>query len=116
VIPLEYTDAWLSRGARVVPLDGKNPGALLGRSWPQKATADPLVVASWRRRWPGANLGVLPGTAFLALDVDDPAALRARENELGPLPPTPTYLTGGAPGRRRLLICESPRAAATFGQ
>jgi hypothetical protein len=104
MIPLDHADEWLALGARVVPLLGKNPGALLGRDWPQKATADPDVLAEWRQRWPRANLGVLPGHAFLALDVDDPQALRERESELGPLPPTPGYITGGAPDRRRLLF------------
>ncbi len=104
MIPLDHAHEWLTLGARVVPLAGKNPGALLGRDWPQKATTDPTVLAGWRRRWPRANLGVLPGRAFLALDVDDPDALHSLEHKLGPLPPTPRYLTGGTPDRCRLLF------------
>ena len=110
MIPLDHADEWLTLGARVVPLAGKNPGALLGRDWPQQATADPTVLAGWRQRWPRANLGVLPGRAFLALDVDDPDALHSLENKLGPLPPTPRYLTGGTPDRCRVLFAH-PRTA-----
>ena len=113
MIPLDHAGEWLVLGARVVPLDGKNPGALLGRDWPQKATADPDVVAGWRRRWPRANLGVLPDRAFLAMDVDDPKALRGFEAKLGPLPPTPQYLTGGAPDRCRLLFAHPHVAVRT---
>jgi hypothetical protein len=102
--PLDHATAWIALGARVVPLEGKNPGALLGDHWPGKATADPCVVAEWRRRWPRANLGVLPGHAFLAVDVDNPEVLLRLEAQLGPLPPAPRYLTGGAPGRCRLLF------------
>lgn len=104
MIPLDHAGEWIELGARVVPLAGKNPGSLLGRDWPQKATADRDVVADWCRRWPRANLGVLPDRAFLATDVDDPDALRKLEAALGPLPPTPRYFTGGAPDRCRLLF------------
>ena len=113
MIPLDHADEWLTLGARVVPLAGKNPGALLGRDWPQKATTDPTVLAGWRRRWPRANLGVLPGRAFLALDVDDPEALHRLESELGPLPPTPRYLTGGTPDRCRVLFAHPQATVRT---
>lgn len=108
--PLDHAGEWIELGARVVPLDGKNPGALLGRDWPEKATADPDVIAAWRRRWPRANLGVLPGRAFLALDVDDSGALRSLEDTLGPLPPSPRYFTGGAPDRCRLVFAHPQTA------
>jgi hypothetical protein len=95
---------WAELGARVVVCSGKNPGALLGEDWPSKATTDIACIQAWLEKWPTANLGVLPGDAVLLLDVDDPARLTELEAELGPIPPTPRYLTGGAPGRERIVF------------
>jgi Bifunctional DNA primase/polymerase, N-terminal/Primase C terminal 1 (PriCT-1) len=90
-------------GARIVPARGKNPGALLGKGWQHKASRDPKVVRRWFSDWPTANVGALPDGAFAPLDVDDPVGLEALAR-VAPVPETPRYLTGGAPGRARLLF------------
>jgi hypothetical protein len=93
-------------GWRFVPCVGKNPRDLLGTGWPEKASSDPAVIASWAARWPDANWGLVPGDSLVGIDVDDPDAFHELERTLGPLPPTPSHLTGGLdpPGRYRLLL------------
>jgi Bifunctional DNA primase/polymerase, N-terminal/Primase C terminal 1 (PriCT-1) len=61
------------------------------------------VLRHWFTTWPDANVGVLPDRAFAPVDVDDPAGLEELARA-APVPVTPRYLTGGAPGRARLLL------------
>lgn len=99
--------AYARRGWRVVPTRGKNPGGYIGRGWQHKATIDEATIRAWWRRWPAANVGVVVGDSFLALDVDPrdggDDCMRALERDLGPLPETPAYLTGADGGQRVLL-------------
>lgn len=102
------------RGWRVVVACGKNPGALLGAGWQHQATTDRTTIQRWFRRWPDANFGVVVGDSFIAFDIDPRTgaddALHGLELELGPLPTTPSYLTGGPDGGWRLLF-EHPGGA-----
>lgn len=99
--------AYISIPWRVLALRGKSP-ALLGRNWPRLATTDPEIVRSWWHQWPDANLGVVCGESFVALDVDPrhggDDTLHDLEGRLGPLPDTPRYRTGGRDGGCRILL------------
>ena len=96
---------YAEREWNVVPTIGKRPPF---RDWPRLATTDPDTIRAGWRRWPTANVGVVVGDSFLALDVDPrhggDDSLHALERDLGQLPPTPTYLTGGADGGWRVLL------------
>jgi hypothetical protein len=85
---------------RVVPCDGKNPGALIGKGWQCQATRDASVVREWWQRWPAANIGIVAGRDVLQV-VDRPAEWQRFQRDLGAAPPTPVYVTGGEPGRVR---------------
>jgi hypothetical protein len=98
----------------VVIVDGKNPGGLLGREWQRKATRDPDKVRQWFATWPDANIGIVPAGELLPVDVDNPAAFERLQGETVEAPPTPRYLTGGGPGRERLLFAQ-PGARALAG-
>ncbi len=58
-------------------------------------------VAGWWRRYPQANIGLLPPPGYFGLDVDDPTQWQAR----GPALPRvgPVQLTGSGGGRRQHL-------------
>jgi hypothetical protein len=88
----------------VVPAEGKNPGALLGADWNRQASCDPRRLRDWWARWPRANVGIVPARALVPIDVDDADRFRSFQREHGAAPPTPRYLTGGGPGRERLLF------------
>lgn len=104
----EAAQDYTRRGWRVVPLRGKNPAPLLGADWPHKASSTPAAAAGWWARWPDANVGVIPDTNFLAIDVDPRHGghddLHHLERKLGELPTTPAYLTGGPDNGWRLLL------------
>jgi hypothetical protein len=91
-------------GCRVVPAIGKNPGLALGAGWQTKATTDESVLRGWFARLPEANVGILGDGAVVPVDVDDVDAFERFQSKHGRAPATPTYLTGGAPGRTRLLF------------
>lgn len=86
------------KGFEVFPLrpDGKEP--LL----PAKdvdggfyaATADPVRVAEWWRKWPEANIGLRPAADVLVLDLDSPDVLARLHAEGRELPETVTVQTG----------------------
>jgi Bifunctional DNA primase/polymerase, N-terminal len=95
---------FIQLGCRVVAAEGKKPGVLVGGEWNRKATRDAETIRGWWRRWPAANIGIVPGRDLLPVDVDHPEAFEAFERGHGKAPPTPTYYTGGASGRRRLLF------------
>lgn len=70
----------------------------LARGWQAEASADPAAVARLWRRSPRANLGLATGRVCWVVDVDGAdgrTALARLEACYGPLPPTPTSLTGG---------------------
>jgi putative DNA primase/helicase len=77
---------------------GKHPRI---KGWPERASADVSVIAEWWRRSPSANVGILTGakSGLIVLDVDPrhdgDHVLAALVAEHGPLPTTPTVLTGG---------------------
>ncbi len=74
---------------------GKHPHIT---AWPTKATTKETTIRDWWQKWPDANIGhELAGR--IGLDVDprhggDESLMDLRE-EIGPLPETPTVLTGG---------------------
>ena len=98
---LEAALEW-AKLTRVVPCDGKNPGGVLGKSWQHKASRDLEVIRGWwkDKAW---NIGIVPGTDLLAVDVDDPDSFERFQQEHGRAPDTPAYWTG-RPGRFRLLF------------
>lgn len=67
--------------AVVVPIDpnGKSPGSILGRGWPEKASGDPSQIKRWWAANPNAGIGIVTGRSNLVvfdLDVDSiPAEL-----------------------------------------
>ncbi len=77
---------------------GKHPRL---KDWRKTASNDQATIRDWWAAWPRANVGVLTGarSGLVVLDVDprhggddDLAALLAKH---GPLPETPTVVTGG---------------------
>lgn len=109
VIPVRWVDengrCSCHRGAEC-PKSGKHP---VHDKWPDVATSDPEVVASWWREppegiatewWPHANIGIATGeeSGVFVLD-DDPYSggdetLAALERRHGPLPETRVHHTG----------------------
>jgi hypothetical protein len=67
--------------------------------WPRVASRTPAEVRRWWQRWPLANVGLVTGARFDALDVDGPAgveALRALVSQRDPREhPGPVVRTGG---------------------
>ena len=101
--------ALAAAGWRVFPLveGAKRPITTHGV---KDATSDPSEIASWWRRYPGANIGVAVPADMLAVDVDTKgadghAALAALEAEHGTLPETRTVET---PSGGRHLIFRKP--------
>jgi putative DNA primase/helicase len=92
--------SYAARGWAVFPLrpHGKEPLTPHGY---QDGSTDPETIAGWWREWPGANIGVATGSpsGMAVLDVDPrhggDESLRDLEARYGPLPDTPTVLTGG---------------------
>lgn len=67
---------------------GKHP-RLAG--WQERASADPLVLSLFAKRWPRANVGVLTGEGVVVVDVDGEQGLKSLhtvQHELGALPET----------------------------
>jgi hypothetical protein len=93
------------RDIAVTPLRGKVP--ILDR-WPDRATTRGDEIRRLWQRWLDANVGAVIFESFVALDVDprrgDDEALHDLEHDLGQLPETPRYLTGGADGGFRVLL------------
>jgi Bifunctional DNA primase/polymerase, N-terminal/Primase C terminal 1 (PriCT-1) len=105
--------AYARRGLRIHPCrpDEKLP---LLEDWPHRATLDPHTIASWRRRWPHANVAIATGGAMRLLVVDvDPdqggeAAMAELEREHGSMPVTAEVITPRG-GRHIYLIVPSGR-------
>jgi hypothetical protein len=111
---LESALAYARRGCRVFPLYGTNDGGCTcgardrcphpgkhpwSEGWQTHATADAAQIRRWWKNYPDMNLGVVTGatSGHFVLDVDGDdgeASLAALEREHGPLPETPTVLTG----------------------
>ena len=64
-------------------------------------TTNAAVVAGWWRRYPNANVGLLPPPGYFGLDIDDPEA----EGERATRPPEagPLQFTGSGSGRCQLV-------------
>lgn len=98
----------LQEGCRQV---GKHP---LARHGFKDATTDPKTLSRWWTSWPHANVGIATGRAsgLLVIDIDSgkggDESLRSLEETHGPLPETPTVLTGG--GGRHLYFRLPDRA------
>jgi hypothetical protein len=69
--------------------------------WSKLASAKPEQVQAWWKQWPGANVGVCPGSGsgVVAIDIDsDEGEALLASMAAGDLPTTLEYLTGN--GRR----------------
>lgn len=100
-------DGWRRRNAardrvafEACPAPGKQPYL---KSWQKLASADPEQVAKWWTKkeggWPHANLGIATGeeSGLFVFDVDGEEGKRQLAELIqknGPLPHTPTVLTG----------------------
>jgi hypothetical protein len=96
-----YLDAalhYVQLGLNVLPLAGKRPRIAWQRLQTERATAQ--EVQDWARQWPDMNIGIVTGAIsnLWVLDLDSgragDASLSQLEQQHGPLPPTPTVLTG----------------------
>jgi hypothetical protein len=102
-------------GWRLVPVNPQKRPLLA--KWPEQASADPTVIARWRRR-PRCRLAVMTGpeSGVMALDVDTPdghgvdgrAALRELARKAGPLPATVTAVTPSG-GRHLFFVWPAGR-------
>lgn len=113
---LDAAFAYAARSWHVIPLHDISDGACSCQDgalcstpgkhpriskWPERASVDPAVIASWWRRWPYANVGIVTGTRskLIVLDVDPrhggDDTLAAFEGEHGKLPDSVVVLTGG---------------------
>ena len=76
---------------------GKHPRTAHGV---RDATKDPTVVKQWWSQWPSANVGIATGkvSGIIVLDVDrrhgGMESLTKAETQYGPMPLTPTVITG----------------------
>ena len=111
---LEAALSYADRGWHVVPLHSPTPtGCSCGKPdcrsagkhprtdhGEHDATTDLAQIQSWWRRWPDANIGIACAPSRLAVADIDPrnggdATLDRLIAAQGPLPETPTVLTGG---------------------
>jgi hypothetical protein len=105
--PLDDALRYAARGWRVLALNGKSP-AWLGEGWQNRTTTDPEVIRRWWNQQSSFNVGVAPAGQLVFIDVDPRHGgddlLHDLERELGALPPTPSYLTGGHDNGWRLIF------------
>jgi hypothetical protein len=105
--------AYACRGLRVHPCRPDEKLPLLD-DWPHRATLDPTTIASWRRRWPHANVAIATGgeARLLVVDIDPypggEATMAKMEREHGPMPATAEVITPRG-GRHIYLIVPSGR-------
>lgn len=93
---LRSASAYAERGFYVFPLQPGDKVPFPYTRGEHDATTDPAEILRWARRWPDANVAIVPGKSGLfVVDVDTrnfgDESLRA----LPPLPDTATTLTGG---------------------
>jgi hypothetical protein len=90
-------------GWPVLPLAGKVPN--VGKGWPHWQSSTPRLRGHFHRH-PDANIGIRTGDGLVVLDIDPRHGgdhqLAALQADHGPLPATPTVLTGG--GGRHLYF------------
>jgi hypothetical protein len=88
--------AYAERGFHVFPLQQRGKVPFAGSRGEHDATTDPNTVDRWARRWPDANVGIVPGKSGLfVLDVDVRHYGHESLAALPGLPETATTLTGG---------------------
>jgi hypothetical protein len=75
----------------VFPIAPRRKAPPLIEAWPERATADPIIISEWWAPWPTANIG-LHTAGLLVLDIDDRkngrAALDSLISRFCRLPPT----------------------------
>ncbi len=67
---LQAAISYANRGWRVFPLKPLAKTPLLPGSWPEYATNEPYQVFEWWTQHPEANIALVAGTAFTAVDID----------------------------------------------
>lgn len=93
---LRAARAYAERGFHVFPLQPRDKVPLHGSRGEHDATTDPETIDRWARRWPNANLAIVPGKSGLfVLDVDVRKFGHESLAALPALPETATTLTGG---------------------
>lgn len=82
---------------------GKHPRV---HRWPEQATTNPAVLARMWNCWPDANVGLVLGDGLIDIECDPrhggDASLPILEQNLGSLPDTVTWISGGG-GEHRLF-------------
>lgn len=88
--------AYAERGFHVFPLRPWEKIPFGGTNGEKDATTDPATIDAWARRWPGANVAIVPGRSGLfVVDVDTRTFGHESLAALPKLPETATTLTGG---------------------
>src|ERR1700761_8083967 len=70
-----HAAAYARAGFYILPVAArsKNPGSLVGKSWPTLSEKDPERVREWWRKWPNAEIALHVGRSGLVVfDVDYP--------------------------------------------
>lgn len=88
-----WAERYLALGWSVIPL-GRDKRPLIRWEAYQHRTPTPEELADWRRRYRGANIGIVTGavSGLVVLDEDGPDAQESLRGRV--LPPTPTARTG----------------------
>lgn len=88
-----WAERYLALGWSVIPL-GRDKRPLIRWEPYQQRRPTPEELVEWRRRFPGANIGIVTGavSGLVVLDEDGPEAQEALRGRA--LPPTPTVRTG----------------------
>lgn len=97
---------YAQQGFGVIPCEPRGKGPLLskeqGGHGVHDATTDPKLVAEWWRRYPDANIGLVPPKGMVVVDVDP-----RNGGTTDGLPPTLAQKTGGK--GQHLLYSNAPR-------
>ena len=68
---IDAAAALTSFGFALIPIEAGSNKPPLERNWRDRATSDPAEVRSWRRRFPGCNVGIVTGPASDLFVVDN---------------------------------------------